>query len=307
MKRCLLGLCLIAILLPAMSCSRDMPGPAGEGRPLPEARTFSDDLGRKISLPSRPERIVSLAPGMTEMLFALGLEERIVGVTDVCDYPLQVRSLKRVGAYTNPSLEMICSLDPDLILAMHGISKSLLGRLENLGLTVVALNPTDMEGFYRTIADLGRLTGSRKRAETLISGLRRRQAAVTTGATDAKRPRVFYVIWDEPLFTAGSGTFIDDVIRLAGGYNVASDVGGYVQFSREQLVAYDPDIIIYSDKTDLPGKIGREAGWKRLKAVRRGRVYAIDEDIISRPGPRLLDGLEKVADLLRSGSPEGGK
>ncbi len=261
-------------------------------------RVFTDALERNVPLPDHPERIVSLAPAVTEILYALNLEERIVGVTDYCNYPLQAAGVTRVGGYTNPNLERLCSLKPDLVLAMHGISKSVVGQIERAGLTVVTLHPTDLEGLYNMIKDIGYITGNRVEAATLCISLQKRRQAVSDMVAEAPHPSVFYVIWDEPLFTAGSGTFINDIIIAAGGRNIAAGIKGYVQFSREQLLAKDPDIILYSDKIKLYEKMKRDRVWRRLKAVRSGCIYPLNEDIISRPGPRLLDSLEEVASLI---------
>ncbi|MDD3925302.1 MAG: cobalamin-binding protein [bacterium] len=275
-----------------------LAGCGGSPVPVAQGRVFSDALGRQVRLPDHPERIVSLAPGMTELLYALGLEKRIVGRTDYCNYPPQAAGIASVGGYINPNLERLCALKPDLVLAMHGISKTVIGQMERSGLTVAALNPTDLEGLYGMIGDIGRITGNRTEAETLCVSLRKRQQAVSAVTAGAARPSVFYVIWDEPLFTAGGGTFIDDIIAIAGGRNIASGVNGHRQFSREQLLAEDPDIILYSDKTKFRENLKRDKIWRCLKAVRSGHVYPLDEDIMSRPGPRLFDGLEKVASLI---------
>jgi|DewCreStandDraft_1066081.scaffolds.fasta_scaffold02073_5 iron complex transport system substrate-binding protein len=267
--------------------------------------TLRDDLGRSVTLRQPPQRIVSLAPSNTEVLYALGLGDRVVGVDRFSDYPPEARGKPKVGGMVDPDYERILSLRPDLVLATGGVQRPVVEKLESLGVPVFALHPQTVEGVLDSILTVARLGGVTRKGWEVVAKLRGRIRAVTlkTGKIPlSRRPTVFWIIWPEPLMTAGPRTFIHSLITLAGGRNIAGDLAGprdYPLYSMEELVARDPDVIIATtDAHGAVGKLSEKPGWRRLRAVRAGRVYFVDPDLVHRPGPRLVDGLEAIARLL---------
>jgi iron complex transport system substrate-binding protein len=271
--------------------------------------TFTDGLGREITLAGPAQKVVSLAPSNTEILFAVGAGAQTIGRDDFSDYPAEANPLPKVGgSMGNYSLEQIAALKPDLILAAQINTPEQVKALENLGLTVYYLNnPTTIEEMYTNLETVASLTGHEAEAVALIESLKARVAAVdakVTGLTDA--PVVFYEVdATDPAkpYTAGKGTFIDQLIVRAGGINFTSAAkitDPYPQVGVEQIVATNPDMVLLGDS--LWGvtveSVGQRPGWETLKAVTEGKVFPFDDNLVSRPGPRLVDGLEALAKLL---------
>lgn len=293
MKRLTLILLVLALLL-ASACSPE--GPTAPG-------AITDDVGRTVSIEEIPQRIVSLGPGITEILFALDLGDKVVGVTDYCDYPEEALAKPKVGGFSTPSLETIIALEPDLILATNIHYPDLVSQLEGVELAVVVLDPEDIDGILANIELMGKVTGTEQRAEALTADMEARIGAVVAKTKEAPKPRVFYVIdASEPSkpWTAGAGSFIDALIGLAGGENIAATAGQWTQFSLEALVRADPEIIIVDashGEAFVPDFEGL-SGWKEISAVREGELYLIDGDLTSRTGPRIVDGLEAMASFI---------
>jgi iron complex transport system substrate-binding protein len=276
------------------------PTPAPHPYPL----SITDAMGREVTVHAEPEAIVSLAPSNTEILFALGLGDKVVGISDFCDYPEEAKAIERVGNYLEPNIEKIFALGPDLVLAITGLSE-VMARLEELGIPVVILNPSDLEGILADIQLVGKATGAETEAEALVSEIRARIAVVTGKAAAVKeKPEVFCEIdATDPSkpWTTGPGSFMNAMIQLAGGTNVAADAGSpWVQLSAEEIITKDPKIIILADsKYGVTADSVRERpGWEVITAVKEGAIYDIDDDLISRPGPRIVDGLETVAKII---------
>ncbi len=206
--------------------------------------TYTDDAGREVSINEIPERIVSHVPAITETLFALGLGEKVVGVSDYCDYPEAAKSKPSVGNYFNPSIENVVALDPDLVLT-DGHSEGV-KQLDSLGITYLVLQPRDLEGIFENIELLGKVTGTEARARKLIADMEKDISRVVNRVKDASGVRVFYIIDATDLnnpWTAGPGSFIDSLINMAGGENMAAEaMSAYVQFSIEAVVSADPQI-----------------------------------------------------------------
>lgn len=264
-----------------------------------------DDAGRSVTLDGPPKRIMTLTPGNTEILFALGAEDRIVAVDQWSNFPPAAKAKLRV-APLHPSLEQIVSFSPDLILSTHGGAEPLL-PLERQGIQVMIFAPRTLDDIYRNILLMGRIVDAEARAEGLVRAMRQRVTAVAAKVRDAPRPKVFIEFdGSDPSrpFTAGPGSFIDLLVRLAGGANVAArSRTAWPQFSLEELIRADPDLIILSDalapmNPQTPELVARRPGWSHLRAVRRGTIFPIDSDLISRPGPRVVEGLELLARLL---------
>lgn len=269
--------------------------------------TIVDDAGRSVTLSGPPKRIMTLTPGHTEILFALGAGDRIVAVDQWSDFPAAAKVKPQIAPFT-PNLEQVLRLNPDLILSTHG-GADLLLPLERHGIRVMIFAPRTLEHLYRNILLIGRIADAEARAESLVGAMRQRVAAVAAKVRDAPRPTLFIEVDgtdpDRP-FTAGPGSFIDVLVRLAGGVNVAAHSRtAWPQFSLEELVKADPDLIILADplapvNPDAPRLAARRPGWGRLRAVRLGAVAAIDANLISRPGPRIVEGLERLAGLVHS-------
>ena len=265
----------------------------------------TDDAGRIVRLPGVPSRVVSLAPGETEIVFALGRGDRLVAVNEWSDFPPEALALPRVRGI-RPSLEQMVALRPDLILYVGGMG-DLVTQFEAQGLPVLILAPRTLEDVYRGIGLLGAVLGASERARAIAGDMRGRVAAVRARVAGARRPRAFYEVdGTDPVrpFTAGPGTFIHELLELAGAENVAAGApGAWPQISLEQILKADPEIIILGDAVAVndpqtPEMVRRRPGWERVTAVRRRAIHAVDGNLVSRPGPRLVEGLEALARLL---------
>jgi iron complex transport system substrate-binding protein len=264
------------------------------------AATFTDDLGRKIEMERAPQRIVSVAPSVTETLFALGLGDRVVGVSSYCEFPPEALKKEKVGGYINPSLEKIVALKPDLVIGIaEGDLKGFMDKVASLRIPVFITNPRNVSEVLASIQNVGKVTFSSPAAEKVTQAMKERIQAVQVRVQGRPHPRVLPVLNFDPLMTAGRGTFVDDLIRLAGGRNVAEKVQGkYPRVSVEEVFAQDPEVVILgSMKSQDAMAEGRQwwNQWKTISAVRRGRIYVLDADLIYRPSPRIVDGLEEMA------------
>lgn len=280
---------------------------APQATPTPAALTFTDGLGREITLDGPAQRIVSLAPSNTEILFAMGAGSQVVGRDALSDFPEEAKSVADIGStFDALNTELIVSLQPDLVLAAEINTPEQVKQLEDLGLTVYYLkNPLTLEEMYGNLEIVAQLTGHEEETAALIESLKARVAAVDEKiAPLSSRPNVFYELdGTDPAkpYTAGKGTFITQLIDRAGGYNIASDLEGYPQMSLEQVVAADPAFIILGDARYgiSPESIAQRPGWENLSAVKNGQVVPFNDDLVSRPGPRLVDALEELAKILR--------
>jgi len=253
-----------------------------------------------------PERIVSLAPSTTEILFSLGLGEKVVGVTEYCDYPEEAEKIPKIGGFKGKSMEKIVSLAPDLVIGTSdGNEARIFTELERLGLPVLKVQPATLTGAIESIREIGSTAGHPREAEKIARDMELRLMEVHSRIANAPKVKVLFVYGRDPLVLAGPGTFADDMIWRAGGENVASDaLAPYPRFSMETVVARGPQVIV-------EGAMGSEGAgqrrtemidfWSRydsIPAVRNRRLVAIDEDLIARPGPRLVDGLELLCRAL---------
>jgi iron complex transport system substrate-binding protein len=266
------------------------------------AGDVTDMLGRQVRIPDRAARIVSLAPSITETVFVLGDGERLVGVTDHCDYPAEATRKPRVGGISNPSFEAILALRPDLVLATSESNYAEhVQRLVSLGLPVYVIRPVTFETVLDSIERIGRVLGRAEAARGRVASMRREADAIAQAVQGVPRPRVLYVVWPNPLIAPGRDTLITELIRRAGGESVTgAEPLPYPRLSLEMVVERRPDRIIV-------GRHGQESaedllrGWERLTAVaavREGRVYAVDGDLVHRPGPRMIEALRALARAL---------
>ena len=276
--------------------------------PVPATLTFTDGLGREIKLDDPAQRVVSIAPSNTEILFAVGAGSQVIGRDEFSDYPEEAKALDIVGGSMGQySTEAIVALEPDLVLAAEINPPELVKQLEDLGLTVYYLkNPTTIEEMYTNLEIVARLTG--QDATGLVDALKARVAAVDEKiAPISARPSIFYEIdasdASKP-YTYGPGTFGDLLIERAGGFNVGSELSDpYPQISLEQLVVSNPSIIVLGDSMwgITPESVKGRPGWETIEAVKSGNIFPFDDNLVSRPGPRLVDGLEQLAKLLHPG------
>ena len=286
-------------------------GPGRTSTPATPSITMTDDLGRTVTLAGPAQRVVSLAPSNTEILFAIGAGAQVVGRDETSDYPAEALSLPTVGGWSGFSSESIVALHPDLVLAQGGglNSPELVASLERLGLTVYVLpNPPTIEAMYTNLETAGVLTGHGTDATTLVDSLKRRVAAVDQKIMPLSyAPTVYYELdATEPTkpYTAGPGSFVDLLITRAGGINIGAELQGqWAQISLEQLLVANPAIIILGDAAygETPAKVAQRPGWGTLAAIQTDQVFPFDDNLVSRPGPRLVDGLEALAKLLHPG------
>jgi iron complex transport system substrate-binding protein len=281
--------------------------PAPTATPAPEPIRLTDGLGRSIELAAPAQRIVSIAPSNTEILFALGAGKQVVGREELSDYPAEAKNVTSIGSvFQKINTEAIVALKPDLILAAEINSPEQVKALEDLKLTVYYLqNPKTFDDLYTNLETVGKLTGRSVEATKLNQSLKARYDAVTKKVAAAKNaPTVFYEIdATDPTkpYTSGPGTFIDLVIGLAGGKNIGAELkGAFAQISSEELVKQNPNIIVLGDALYgvTPESVAQRPGWSALSAIKDKQVFAFDDNLISRPGPRLIDGLEQMAQLL---------
>jgi iron complex transport system substrate-binding protein len=270
--------------------------------------TLTDSLGREVIIAALPQRIVSLAPSNTEILFAVGAGDQVVGVTEYCNYPPEAKEGREiVGGFSAKSLsvEKILSLKPDVVFSAGAIHQPVIEALEQAGVTVVAFDAQNFDEVYQNILTAGRITGHVAEAEKVVAEMKARLAkvqAIVREIPEQARLRVFYEVWDEPLMTAGPNTFIGQMIELAGGVNIFADVEEqYPQISPEAVVERNPDVILGPDSHAeglTAEKIAARPGWSDIKAVKDGRILIVNGDIVSRPGPRVVEAVEAIARLL---------
>ena len=284
------------------------PTPIPAPSPAPFPWTLTDGMGREVTLEHAPARIVSLAPANSELLFAVGAEDQVVGVTKYCTYPPEACATKEViGGFSSKSIsvEKILALEPDLVLAAGKIHQPIIEALEQQNIPVVALTARTFDDVYANIVMVGRLTGHETEAAQVVAGMQAQVKAVTEKVAEIpaeQRLKVFWEVWDEPLMTAGPGTFIGQIIELAGGINIFADLKeDYPKISAEEVLKRNPDVILGPDKHGSKMTVEQleaRPGWAEIKAVKDGNIFLLDGDLLSRSGPRLAQGLQAMAKTL---------
>jgi iron complex transport system substrate-binding protein len=290
-----------------VGCRASSPAPdrpAGDGHVVSVRQSFpftvTDDAGRRITLSGPPARIVSLAPSNTEILYALGLGDRIMAVDQQSDYPAEVSRKPRIGGYAVPDLEQVVAATPDLVLAVGAHLDKAVPAFEAHHLTTLVLDPKDLDGMLHDLTLVGQAAGQSARAADLVSTLQRRIASVASRVRGAQPPTVYYEL-DPLLYTAGPGSFLNDLIVRAGGVNIAADTGRpWPKISAERILLRNPDVILLGDMAagESAERIRRRPGWQSLRAVQQNRIVSISADLTTRPGPRVVDGLEAIARAL---------
>jgi len=264
--------------------------------------TMRDDRGVDVRLPVSPRRVVSLAPSLTEVVFLLGRQDLLVGVTRYCNFPPTAASLPKIGGVSDPDVERVVSLAPDLVLCTtDGNPREKVRALEETGIPCFAVAPQDLSSVFATIERVGALLEAAERGRAEAAALRRRaDRARSAGKGDGSPgPRVLFAVSTSPIIAAGSGTFMDEIVRLAGGRNMAAGYSGrYPRLSVEDLVAARPDVVFVAGMAGVerfPEEVRR---WKEIPAFRDGDVHTLDGDVVTRPGPRLVAALEQVSAVL---------
>ncbi len=268
--------------------------------PFPLRATSDFEYYNKQVVPREYRRIVSLAPNITEILFALGLGDRIVGVTKHCNYPAAALTKTSVGSYIDLNIEKILALNPDLVIATaDGNEKGSVERLAVFKIPVLVTNPKNLGEVFETIETIGRITKQSHRAETMVRSLKQRADRVIQACLPLSRPRVFLQINEHPLITVGQGTFHNNLIKLAGGINISgNDTIKYPKYSLEQVLRSKPDVLLITTMERgvmAERKKERWRQWAQLPAVKQDRIYILNSDLLDRPSPRLVDGLEALA------------
>ncbi len=273
-----------------------------EGAPA----TFVDEVGREVTFSFPPERIISLAPNVTEILFSLGLDKEIVGVSTHSNFPKEAGGKAQVGTYLAPDFERIIALKPDLIIATAvGNTRDAVERLERLGVPAYVIFPKNFDDILTSIGHLGRVVDRQREAEEIVREMTRRKEKVIERTRGLPKPKVFLQIGEAPIVTVGKGSFADDLIRLAGGENIAGrEKEMYPRLGMEEILKRAPEVILISSMNPMGDyqKLLREwRHWKMIPAVKNDRIHVIDSDLIDRPSPRIVEGLEEMAGYLHPG------
>lgn len=285
---------LVALLaVTAFGCYRQATPP----RELP-VRAFTDDLGRSVKVPDKVESVVSLAPNLTEIIFAVDAGDLLVGVTTFCNYPAETKSIRKVGDTQKPNIETIIALKPQVVFVSTASQlEAFTNTLKEQNIAVFVAGPNTLDGIYKSIETIGQIVGNRQKAESVVQGLKTRAAAARGPVVYGSVPTVFVQIDKDALYTIGSESYITDIVARAGGVSATADLAtAYPKISRETAVAMNPDVIVISasDSNRDPNEAFRNS-----PAVKNGRVHRIDADLLSRPGPRVVDALERIAEKLK--------
>lgn len=272
--------------------------------PVGNGPVYTDSYQRIVHIPEDVDSVISLGPNITEMIFSLDKGDLLVGRTDYCDYPAEISSIPSVGSITEPNLETIIELQPDIVIGSAHTPKAVLDRIEEAGITTVGIyTDQSIEGIFKTIADTAFILDAQARGQQITEEMRSVFSGVREAVSGLEQPTVYYVVgfgeWGD--FTAGGDTYIDELITLAGGDNIASDIRGW-SYSLEMLIEQDPDIIICSKYWGTREAFSQTPGYRDLTAVKEGRLYEIDNNRIDRQGVRNASGLLELAEIFHPGS-----
>jgi iron complex transport system substrate-binding protein len=299
--RIVLGVVALTLLWTSHSQARvnaTQARPSGIG-----TREVVDETGRRVTLPAEVRRMVSLAPNLTETIYALGAGDRLAGVTDYCDYPPEAQKKPRVGGPRNPSLEAIVALKPDVVLATTALNRlETVEALARLGVVVYATDPRTVAGVLESIARLADLIGASQEGQILVSNLRARLESLQERLAGRPVKRVLFIVWEDPLITIGPHTFLADALRYAGARSVVETRQDWPRLSFEEVIRLQPDYLVFAGSHGETGEreftdLRTRPGWRELAAV-RARRFAIISDAVNRPAPRLVDAIEELARQL---------
>lgn len=283
-------ICLLILTAIGCGCRNSAPPVAVEAN----VRAMTDDLGRSVKIPVKVERAISLAPNLTEIVFAVSAGDKLVGVTSFCNYPAEAQSIQKVSDTLTPNIENIIALKPQVVFVSTASQlESFMQTLDEQNIAVFVTAPDGIDGIYKSIQDVGTILGRETNAEEVVTGLKKRVSFVKNQTVGIERPKVFVQIDKNALYTIGKESFITDIIYRAGGVSATADVGtAYPKLSKETALALRPDVIILSESD---GNREPSDVFKNSPAVKNGRVFSVDADLLSRPGPRIVDALEEIA------------
>lgn len=301
------GLFLLTFVLAISVSLIAATGCAGGKTKTETSISITDDLGREVAIEGIPSKIVSLAPSNTEILYALGLEDKLAAVTEYCNYPEEALSKEKVGGFDDVDIEKIVSINPDLILAEDLHKHEVIPALERLGFTVIALVPHNLQEVMDSITLVGRITGVEGKALQIVDDMRK-SIEVITDETDKinqdEKPKVLYVIWHEPIMSVGNDTRIHELIEKAGGVNIAAVAGeGYPTLALEEVINTNPQVIMVNEEEYEGGDISlqfilSESRLVVVDAFINGQIYGINADLTNRPTPRIVEALELMAKMI---------
>jgi iron complex transport system substrate-binding protein len=260
---------------------------------------ITDGYGREIEIEKPAEKIISLAPSMTETIFALGAGDRLVGVTTYCNYPEEAKEIDQVGDFEGPNLESVIEKNPDVVvaLAMGDDEKS---KLEDAGITVFLQDPQNLGEVFDNIKKIGTILGLQEEAESLTSNMNAKKDSIVETVSNYDSKKVFYEVWSEPLMTAGPGSILDEMINLSNGENIAYDAESlYPEYSLELLIERNPEVYLTADDGfKTVEDIKNREGYENITAIKENNIYMLHPDIVSRTGPRIIEGLEMIAQAI---------
>ena len=305
MKRKALLLLALVLMLTLVACAKDQPVDVETSETMEVAEvsyplTIKDGQGQDITIDKEPERVISLAPSVTETIFAIGAGEKVVGRTDYCTYPAEVESIPSVGTILEPDVEAILALEPDLIIAQSIFLEETLEQFNQAGIPVLSIqDPNNLEELYAGISTIGQATAHVKEAQAVLTNMQTKISEVHKAIEGVEPKSVYYAVsfGEYGDFTATGDTFIHEVLTQAGATNAAEE-GVNWAFDREQLIAKDPDVVIVADENDNVNAFSSDPAYSVLKAVENGQVIAVDKNLLEIPGPRIGDAVETIAKIL---------
>lgn len=260
---------------------------------------LKDSNNDEVKIDKEPQKVISLGPNITETIFAIGAGDKLAGRTDYCDYPEEAKKVQAVGSLTDPSIEKIAEIKPDVVIASTHFKPEVEKKLKDIGVKVVVLySEESFDGVYKTIDDMGKLLNRQDGADKVIKDMQSKVQMVQDKVKGLNKPSLYYVVgFGKSQYTAGGDTFIGKIIEMAGAKNAADDVKGW-SYSLEKLVEKNPDLLVCSKFNDAKKGIQSENGYKDLKAVKEGKLYELDNNLLDRQGPRLADGLLELAKIV---------
>jgi len=260
---------------------------------------FTDDSGKELILEKVPEKIASGAPSITETVYAIGAQDKLVGVTEYCNYPEEAKQKEIIGGYTGPNVEKIIELGVDLYIT-DTIADDVKKTLNDAGVMVAVITAKNYNDIFAKIALIGEVLDKKQDSENLLESMKNRQEAALNAISGLKGKKVFHEVWHDPLMTSGPGTFIDEMIKMCGGENIAGDAESpYPEFSVEKLIERNPEVYLTADDGfKTVDDIKARTGYDQIDAIKNDRIYFLDADVISRPGPRIVEALELIAEAM---------
>lgn len=261
---------------------------------------IKDDLNNVVTFNKKPERIVSLAPSNTEILFSLGLDKEIIGVTEFCNYPEEAKKKEKIGGFSNPNLEKIYSLKPDFVFGVRGNPIEIFNNLKKLKINALGFDPKNLNELFDLIIKIGRVVDKRDEAKNLVKNLSERRNKIIEEAKKFKKRKVYIEIWNNPYISVGKNTYLNEIINEVGGINIAEGaLGDWPILSQEYIINENPEVIIIAYMGQSIDEVLKRPGWEKIDAVKNKRVFIFEnEDIIFRLGPRIVDGMEELFKLI---------